>query len=75
LILRLLNIADSITEVIVHNEDEMRFEVLRAMKISTVVLWVVIPYTLVGGYQRFGRTYLLHLQGLNEFTTQKITIY
>jgi hypothetical protein len=34
----------------------MRSEVLKAVKISRVVFWVVTPWTcgLVGGYQRFG---------------------
>jgi hypothetical protein len=30
---------------------------------SVVVFWVVMPYGLIGGYQRFGGTYRLHLQG------------
>jgi hypothetical protein len=34
----------------------MRFEVLKAVKISILVFWVVTPYGLAGRYQRFGRT-------------------
>jgi hypothetical protein len=37
---------------------------------DVVVLWVVTPRSLVGGYQRFGRTYNLHLHG----STQKTAI-
>jgi hypothetical protein len=28
-----------------------------------VVVWLLTPCKLVGGYQRFGETYLFHLQG------------
>jgi hypothetical protein len=43
------------------------------MKISLVVFWVVRPCGPVGGYQRFGGTYRLHLQGelWNGVTTKK----
>jgi hypothetical protein len=34
-----------------------------AVKMSTVVFWVVTLYSLVGGYQCFGGMYHLHLQG------------
>jgi hypothetical protein len=29
-----------------------------------VIFWVVSPYSLVGGYQRLGATYLLLFQGM-----------
>jgi hypothetical protein len=38
----------------------IRSEVLKAVNISMLVLWVVIPYGLVGRYRRFGGTYCLH---------------
>jgi hypothetical protein len=37
-----------------------------SMKIAMVVCWVVAPCGLTGGYQRFGGTYRLHLQGRSE---------
>jgi hypothetical protein len=40
----------------------MKNEVFAAVKISTVVLWVMIPCRLVGGCQRFGGIYCLRLQ-------------
>jgi hypothetical protein len=36
--------------------------------LSMLIFWAVTAYGLVGGYQRFGGTYCLHLQG---FATQK----
>jgi hypothetical protein len=44
--------------------------------VDIVVLGVVTPCSLVGGYQRFGGTYSLHLQGtiLHSATTQKTTV-
>jgi hypothetical protein len=42
---------------------KMRFGLLTAMKMSMVVFWVVTSCGLVGGCQRFGGTYCLHLQG------------
>jgi hypothetical protein len=40
----------------------MIFEVLTAVKISVLVLWVIMPYGLVGTYQCFGVLYcLLHV--------------
>jgi hypothetical protein len=41
----------------------MRFDVLTAVRMSMLLLWVVTPCELVGRYQRFGETYCLHLQG------------
>jgi hypothetical protein len=41
----------------------MKFEVLTAVKMSTVVFQVVTPCGFVDGYQCFGGTYYLHLQG------------
>jgi hypothetical protein len=37
-------------------------EVLTVVKMSNVVLWVVTPCGLEGGYQRFGGTYDFRLQ-------------
>jgi hypothetical protein len=31
------------------------------LQLSVVVFWVVTPCDLIGGYQRFGGTYRLHL--------------
>jgi hypothetical protein len=36
---------------------------LTVVKIRVVIILVVITYTLVSGYQHFGATYCLHLQG------------
>jgi hypothetical protein len=36
----------------------MRFEVLTAVKMTMLFLWVVMSYRLVGRYQRFGETAL-----------------
>jgi hypothetical protein len=38
---------------------------------SIVVFWLVTPSVLVGGYQRFGGTYRLHLQGGNHIKTTR----
>jgi hypothetical protein len=35
------------------------------LQLSIVVFWVVTPCGLVGGHQRFGGTYRLHLQAQN----------
>jgi hypothetical protein len=43
----------------------LRFEVLRAVQMSVLVLWVVTPCGLVGRYQRFGGTFCFHLQDLS----------
>jgi hypothetical protein len=39
-----------------------KFDFLTAVNLLIVVFWVV-TYSLVSGYQRFGRMYRLHLQG------------
>jgi hypothetical protein len=39
------------------------FEVLTTLKMSVVVFWVVMLFSLVSGYQCFIETYHLHLQG------------
>lgn len=39
----------------------MKFQILTAVKSSTVVLWFVTSFSLVGGYQRFEGTY--HFDG------------
>jgi hypothetical protein len=44
----------------------MRSEVLTAVRMSILVLWIVTPCGLVGTYQRFGETYCLHLQGVTR---------
>jgi hypothetical protein len=41
----------------------MRTEVLTAVKLSVLVVWVVTPCGLVGRYQCFGGTYCFRLQG------------
>jgi hypothetical protein len=41
---------------------DVRFEVLRAVKISIVVFWIVTSCSLVGGHQRFLRNVCDHLQ-------------
>jgi hypothetical protein len=40
-----------------------RTRIKRKQKIVSFVIWVVVPCSLVGGYQHFGGTYRLHLQG------------
>jgi hypothetical protein len=58
----------SLVFVLTWNEREtirikfVRFDVLTAVRM-TMLFWVVTPYRHVGGYQRFGETYCLHLQG------------
>jgi len=42
------------------------------MKIQVVVLWVLTPCGVVGGYQRFGELCCLHPQ---DVTTQKTTTW
>jgi hypothetical protein len=43
--------------------NNLRSEFLTAAKMSIVVFWVVTPRGRESGYQRFGVTYLPHLQG------------
>jgi hypothetical protein len=43
-----------------------RLQVLMAVKIKTLVFWVVTPCRLVGRYQNFGGTYCLHLSPEDE---------
>jgi hypothetical protein len=38
------------------NESLARFQVLKAVKMTMLFFWIVRPCTLVGKYQRFGRT-------------------
>lgn len=45
---------------------KVKNEILTTVHISMVVFWVAMPYGLVHGYQRFGGTYCLHLQGSSE---------
>jgi hypothetical protein len=33
------------------------------VKVSIIVVWVVMLYGLLGGYQHFGGMYCLHIQG------------
>jgi hypothetical protein len=42
---------------------DLKLQVLTAVKMSILVIGVVTPCVLVGGYRRFGGTYCLHLQG------------
>jgi hypothetical protein len=44
------------------SKSQERAEVLRAVKMSVVVFWVVTPNGLVGGCQRVGGTYSLQLK-------------
>jgi hypothetical protein len=44
-------------------ENDMKFEVLPAVKMSMLVFWVVTPCGLAVRYQRLRGTYCLHLQG------------
>jgi hypothetical protein len=44
----------------------VRFEVLTAVKTSILVFWVVTPSGFAGRYQRFERTYCLHIQGAED---------
>jgi hypothetical protein len=39
---------------VVKSPFSLRFEVLTAVAMLTVVFWVVAPYSPVGGYQRVG---------------------
>jgi hypothetical protein len=41
--------------------NDVKFEVLTAVKILMLVFWVVRPCGLVGRYQHFVGTYCLHL--------------
>jgi hypothetical protein len=41
----------------------MIFDVFNAVKMRILFFWVITPYSLAGGYQRFGGTYCLRLQG------------
>jgi hypothetical protein len=40
----------------------MRYEVLTAVKMALLVVWVETQFGVVGRYQRFGGTYWLHFQ-------------
>jgi hypothetical protein len=40
--------------------NNLRFEVLTAVKMQMLVLWVVTPCGLVGKYQGFGAIYCVH---------------
>jgi hypothetical protein len=44
-------------------EDNIKFEVLKMVKKSMLVFWVVTPCGLVGRYKRFAGTNCLHFQG------------
>jgi hypothetical protein len=48
--------------LIVKHLQSVRFEVLMAVYMSLLVLWLVTVFGRVGVYQRSGRTYCLHLQ-------------
>jgi hypothetical protein len=49
----------------------MRSAVRTVVKMSMLVFWAVTPCGLVVGYQRFGGTYRLHLQGHKKTTIDK----
>jgi hypothetical protein len=42
---------------IIKDNSYVRFEVLTAVKMSVLFLWVVTPCGLIGRYQHFGETY------------------
>jgi hypothetical protein len=54
------------TTVYYNNLLNMRFEVFMVIKIWIVVVWVVMLYTLVDGYQQFRGTYCFHLQDISR---------
>jgi hypothetical protein len=41
----------------------LRLEVLTAVKMTMVIFWAVTQCDFVGGYQSFGGTHCIHLQG------------
>jgi hypothetical protein len=44
---------------------KVSFEVvLKTAIVQNTIIWIVTQYCLVGGYQRFGGTCCLHLQGV-----------
>jgi hypothetical protein len=44
----------------------MGFEALTAVRMMMLFFWVLVPYRLIGRYQRFGETYFLHFQACLE---------
>jgi hypothetical protein len=48
----------------------MKHEIM-STGIHIVILWVMTRYSLIGGFQRFGELYCLHLQG--KLKTQPIS--
>jgi hypothetical protein len=40
----------------------LRYQVLVAVKLWIIVLWVLLPCVIISGYQLFGSTYRFHLQ-------------
>jgi hypothetical protein len=46
---------------------KMGFEILTEVKMSMVVLWVMAPSGPVDGYEGFGGTYCLHLEGYKKY--------
>jgi hypothetical protein len=47
------------------------FEILTAVKIPMMVFWAMMPCGPVGGYQRFGGTYCLHLQKVEKMCSSQ----
>jgi hypothetical protein len=44
----------------------VRVEDLAVLRMTVFLIWVVMLYGPVAGYQRIGETYFLHLQGLRR---------
>jgi hypothetical protein len=56
----------------------MRLQHIPAMRVATVVLWVVTPYAPVSGYQRFRETCYLYFRCgrlLQSENTYYLTVY
>jgi hypothetical protein len=58
--------SESVLMEITEMDGSVILEVFSAKSIQIVVVWPVIPYSLGGGYQRFGGTCCLHLQCRNN---------
>jgi hypothetical protein len=56
----------------IHDELDIRFEVLTAVKMPMLVIWVLMQCGLVGGYHCFVGTYCLHLQHTYKSTWHHI---
>jgi hypothetical protein len=68
------------TEAVLDSEPKsqlvfLQFDALTALKMSMLVFWFVALCGLVGGYQRFGGRYYLHLQGWRPISTLPWIVY